>query len=577
MTGHTPIRVLSIEDDARDAVHLQRILRDALTTSGVEFRHITNGRDALSTIRRFHPDVVLLDYMMPGMDGMEVLQAIQTHEPLVPVVMVTGRGGESVAVDAMHLGAVDYLPKKGLSGATVVRALFRAMAIKRYETNRARADELAARVEAEAMATMNAAARPLIVVDAKGGIRRINDDACSLLGWRRPEVTGGDFHALVHRIQPPNVYHDPYACPLAAALASPRPGRMDDAHLCHASGSFVPVHLTLEPLPTNRGGGFVIAFDVGSATSGTRGAWVRDAERIKADQERTDMLNVIGHLVQTPMTPILLKLKVLQQEQDRLSERQQKALEVMERNLRRLQGVFDTTRAVTELRRGTHRLRPVEVELGEEIRRVLQKEQAFLEERFVQVHVDSERLSVDADPDALRKVLRRLLHTSILRSEPDGLIRATIRRDGDWAEIAVEDAGPALTAGEIRGLLDPFGFLMGDTSTGEQAEHALWFYVGRILVEAHGGTLNIENLGAMTRFEVRWPVHGVRSDEPLPGLLPRTGAVDDLPESSTAQPTARQAPGQTRAPGTPSAGREAADEDGQVTEEPADATASTPR
>ena len=71
----------------------------------------TNGWDALKKVDEGRFDLVILDIMMPKMDGLEVLQQVKERHPDVDVIMVTGLSQIQTAVKAMKLGAFDYLPK----------------------------------------------------------------------------------------------------------------------------------------------------------------------------------------------------------------------------------------------------------------------------------------------------------------------------------------------------------------------------------------------------------------------------------------------------------------------------------
>lgn len=72
-----------------------------------------NGPEALAKIEQKVFDLILLDYSLPGMNGIEILKAIQSKALSPPVIMVTGQGAESIAVDAMKQGAQDYIVKTG--------------------------------------------------------------------------------------------------------------------------------------------------------------------------------------------------------------------------------------------------------------------------------------------------------------------------------------------------------------------------------------------------------------------------------------------------------------------------------
>ncbi len=75
----------------------------------------SNGREALETIERQPPDVVLTDLLMPEMDGLELVQAVRSRQPMVPVILMTAHGSEDVAIQALQKGAASYVPKKSLA------------------------------------------------------------------------------------------------------------------------------------------------------------------------------------------------------------------------------------------------------------------------------------------------------------------------------------------------------------------------------------------------------------------------------------------------------------------------------
>ena len=100
-------RILVIDDDAA----IRDSLRMTLEYNGYEFIGAATGQEGLSMAEREAPDLVLLDIKMPGMDGMDVLSRLRSMTEAVPVVMISGHGTTSTAVDAIKRGAVDFLDK----------------------------------------------------------------------------------------------------------------------------------------------------------------------------------------------------------------------------------------------------------------------------------------------------------------------------------------------------------------------------------------------------------------------------------------------------------------------------------
>jgi two-component system OmpR family response regulator len=100
------IRVLLIDDDAR----LSELLASYLAQNGVSLAHARDGRAGLLALDGDAFDAVLLDVMMPGMDGLEVLRRVRARST-IPVLMLTARGDEADRVVGLELGADDYVPK----------------------------------------------------------------------------------------------------------------------------------------------------------------------------------------------------------------------------------------------------------------------------------------------------------------------------------------------------------------------------------------------------------------------------------------------------------------------------------
>src|SRR5581483_7784679 len=109
--------VLLIEDNEETA----RLLSGALHAAPERFvvSQVPSARAGLQTLHDERIDCVLLDYRLPDADGFDCLRAIRHRHPDVPVVVITGAGSEEIAVEAMKLGASDYVVKHGKYVLTV--------------------------------------------------------------------------------------------------------------------------------------------------------------------------------------------------------------------------------------------------------------------------------------------------------------------------------------------------------------------------------------------------------------------------------------------------------------------------
>jgi len=104
--------VLAVEDDP--SVHkLYRLFFDLSHAKDFEWKLATSAEQGLSSLRRRAPDVVLLDWVLPDMSGIELLELVRSHPKLAPigVIVVTGKKESRDAVQALESGADDYIPK----------------------------------------------------------------------------------------------------------------------------------------------------------------------------------------------------------------------------------------------------------------------------------------------------------------------------------------------------------------------------------------------------------------------------------------------------------------------------------
>ena len=100
-------RILIVDDDADTRTSLAAIAR----REGWEVREAQTAAEALATLRAEGAELVLCDLMMPGIDGIEMLRRLRATGDNVPFIMVTGHASVDSAVEALRLGAFDYLSK----------------------------------------------------------------------------------------------------------------------------------------------------------------------------------------------------------------------------------------------------------------------------------------------------------------------------------------------------------------------------------------------------------------------------------------------------------------------------------
>lgn len=111
VSSTAPLKVIIIEDEEGHFQLMQRAIENELHSASIFY--FEDAETCLQQIDEIHPQVVLVDYLIPGMNGLEFLAVLKKTHPEIPVVVITGHGDELIAIQALHLGAEDYLIKSG--------------------------------------------------------------------------------------------------------------------------------------------------------------------------------------------------------------------------------------------------------------------------------------------------------------------------------------------------------------------------------------------------------------------------------------------------------------------------------
>jgi FixJ family two-component response regulator len=131
-----------------------------LKTSGFSVRTYESGVELLKQVRSLEPGCILLDIRMPGMDGLDVQQALREQGVALPVVIMTGHGDVSLAVRAMKAGAVDFIEKPFEKAGLLAALEIGRARLEEAERSRERAGEAALRLQALTSARARRARRP---------------------------------------------------------------------------------------------------------------------------------------------------------------------------------------------------------------------------------------------------------------------------------------------------------------------------------------------------------------------------------------------------------------------------------
>ncbi|MDB5956426.1 PAS domain-containing protein [Ramlibacter sp.] len=138
------LRILHLEDNARDA----ELIRDVLESEGIvcQVTRVESANDYIAALDAAAFDLILADFSLPSFDGLSALKIALEKRPDVPFIFVSGTLGEEVAIDALKIGATDYVLKQRL--ARIVSSVRRALREARDRAERKQAEQQLRRSEA---------------------------------------------------------------------------------------------------------------------------------------------------------------------------------------------------------------------------------------------------------------------------------------------------------------------------------------------------------------------------------------------------------------------------------------------
>lgn len=182
-----PITLFIIEDEEAHFGLMKRTILKAMPE--ITVHHFEDAGASLGHLHKLHPDIIITDYLMPGMTGLDFLKILEREEKDIPVIMITGQGDEKIAVQAMKLGAWDYIVKSAdfftLLPSVIKKVVREARLKESLRKSQKRFQDLAKRTSDW-----------IWEIDPEAEIIYSNPVIEDIIGYRPDEVLGTTFYDL---------------------------------------------------------------------------------------------------------------------------------------------------------------------------------------------------------------------------------------------------------------------------------------------------------------------------------------------------------------------------------------------
>ncbi len=457
-----------------------------------------NGKKGLEEIQS-HPegiDVVLLDLMMPGMSGMEVLDQIRAIDPNLPVIVITGYATVESAVEAMKKGAYDFIPKPFTPDQlriVVRRALERRSLQKEAEFLRKEREKSLRDIATEK-------SKIKTIINCMGdGVLVCDRDSCIVLS--NP--------AASHMLKAPETYllgNDLNQCNLPSELSSTIEESLQTKDMNYTSvsqelsvGESGEISLRAHTAPVRSDIGEII----GSVTV------LQDISHLKElDKMKSEFIAMVTHELRAPIAAVEQQLTViLNKMAGEVTEKQE---QLLSRAKQRTKGLLDLIKDLLDLSKieaGKMVQYKEPLALQEVIQRVvdLMKAEADNKKIDLQFSASTNISLINADRNSMEGIFTNLISNAIKYTPEGGKVWVNLDEDGGFVKATVSDTGIGLKKEDLPRIFDKF-YRVKTTQTRQIVGTGLGLSIVKSIVDAHLGSITVDSEeGGGTTFTVLLP------------------------------------------------------------------------
>ncbi|MEJ7759337.1 MAG: ATP-binding protein [Gemmatimonadaceae bacterium] len=526
----TVLRVLVVDDDEIDRMAVRRALKaSAIDVSVVE---ANNADSAIRHLEAARFDCAILDYRMPGSDGLEVVRKARAKGILIPFIMLTGFGDEQTAVELMKAGAADYIPKSMLTPERLGQSLRSVVRVHQAEIEANRADGELRRYAMQLRSVAQAAIEinSTLAVDAM--LQATTENARRILNAKRAEtrlaVDGNATSNAVLEGQtalwlataPGENEHE--LTSWADATRDSMPALTPEIIAALAAGQDIPTlppsEMAMRPFSTlsadlmGRDGQMLGVIQLWDKKEGDfdesdeavltqlaqlASVALENARLFKAAQEATrardDLVAIVSHDLRNPLHTIHMAasflLEVAPATDRRVMARRQ--LEVIQRAATRANRLIKDLLDVARIQAGGLAVDPVSVDVNSLVLEAMESASPLAGASQINVLTDVEAGagSARADRERVLQVFANLIGNAIKFTPKGGEIRIQAKAAGAEVNFTVVDTGPGIPQENLAHVFDRYWQAKSTAKLGT----GLGLSIAKGIVEAHGGRIWVES------------------------------------------------------------------------------------
>ena len=477
--------ILLVDDD----VDFCQALGKRLEGKGYIVHTATCGKDAMTVFRDVNPMIVLIDFMLPDSNGLELLKQMKDEIPDTEIIIITGHANLGLAVMSFQYDATDFVTKP-FSRDVLDQALARAT--KKISVRR-RLQEYAENKAMQEMVINELVNEDVLVIGADYRIMDINAPMLNKLGVTREAVIGRFCYEITHHQNSPCSGED-HPCPLIQCFNTKKPSQTTHVHLDNQNRE---IYYSISCYPI---------FENGQATGAIELS--RDITHEINNQknllQQSKLASIgrlaagVAHEINNPLTTILTTALLIQEDIEQENPIYKELGVIASETLRCrkiVTALLDFARQGKPLKK-EHNLK----ELIDEVVLLTRKQAAF-KDVVVESDCAADMESVQIDKGQLQQALINLILNGIESTDSGGKVTVVARTGADpnFAEIEIRDTGKGIPAEELDKIFDPF-YTTKESGTG------LGLAITSGIIAQHGGAITVSSQsGQGSTFTIKLP------------------------------------------------------------------------
>jgi two-component system phosphate regulon sensor histidine kinase PhoR len=461
-------RILVIDDEKV----IREGCRDVLSLEGFEVVLAENGEQGLKMIEKAHFDVVLLDLMMPGISGFDVLSHIKTLHPDTSIIVITGYATVEHSIEAMKNGAFDFIPKPFSPDqlrVVVFKAIEHTSALKDISNEKSRIRVL-----------INLIANGVMVTDAEKKLVLANPAFMKIMGFKGDDITGRPFTELVQQEQLQQMVER------ALSMPESEVAEITEELEISINGEGVTATYVARCRPFRDR----IARNLGTITVLSDITYLKEI-----NQRQSDFVSMVAHEIRGPMNAVMAQIKVIQDGLAGSVTKKQK--EILSRASEKINGLVTLSSELLNLAKretGLVALERESVKMNELLKDQVDFHQPGAQAKKIQLKLDPlpELPPVLANRQNMEEVLSNLIVNAINYTPEGGKVTVGARPEKHHLCISVADTGMGIEKEDLNRIFDRF-YRVKNEKTRFIIGTGLGLPIVKSIIDAHDGMIRVES------------------------------------------------------------------------------------